>query len=430
MKRNKRIAFFAGLLALMLILAGCGGSSNGKSGNGGNSGNTSGNTAPSGDKVKISVWAMGDEAKSLPTVAEEFMKEHPNIVVDVQALPWSNAHDKLLTAVASKSGPDVVQMGTTWMAEFANAGALKDLTPYVDQYPEFASDQFYEGAVGTTKFGDKIYGIPWYTETRFLYYRSDLLAEAGYPEAPKTWEELRDAAKKLADRGEGKYGLSIDMNEQSLTFMFARQNGSALLGEDGKPLFNQPEFKEAVEYLKGFFEDGSAPLDLGLDTVQGFAGEGIVPMFISGPWMINAIQSQAPDLEGKWAVAPLPAKKNNLSVLGGSNLAVFEYTKHPEEALAFIQYMSKKETQMKWNELTKSLPSNIAAWEAPLLKEDPKYQAIQEQLRHSEHMPMLVQWEKIAQTYLESFERIVRADADIQAELDAFNAKAEQILSE
>ncbi|REK54779.1 MAG: hypothetical protein C6W55_10690 [Thermobacillus sp.] len=197
-----------------------------------------------------------------------------------------------------------------------------------------------------------------------------------------------------------------------------------------KPLFNQPEFKEAVEYLKGFFDDGSAPLDLGLDTVQAFAGEGIVPMFISGPWMINAIQSQAPDLEGKWAVAPLPAKENNLSVLGGSNLAVFEYTKHPEEELAFIQYMSKKETQMKWNELTKSLPANIAAWDAPLLKEDPKYQAIQEQLRHSEHMPMIVQWEKIAQTYLDSFERIVRANADIQAELDAFNAKAEQILSE
>ena len=425
MRRNKRFAWMAGMLALILVLAGCGGSKN----SGSNGGGTSGDAASSGKKVKISVWAMGDEAKQLPSIAEEFMKENPDIIVEVQALPWANAHDKLLTAVASKSGPDVIQMGTTWMAEFVNAGALKDLTPYIDQYPELAPEQFYEGAVGTTKFGDKIYGIPWYTETRFLYYRSDLLAEVGYAEPPKTWDELRDAAKKLAERGEGKYGLSIDMNEQSLTFMFARQNGSRLLDENGKPLFNEPEFREAVEFLKGFFDDGSAPLDLGLDAVQAFAGDGIVPMFISGPWMINIIQTQAPDLEGKWSVAPLPAKKNNLSVLGGSNLTVFEYSKHPEEALAFIRYMSKKETQVKWNELTKSLPANIAAWdEVPALHEDPKYQAIREQLEHSEHLPMIVQWEKIAQTYLESFERIVRADADIQAELDAFNAEAERIL--
>lgn len=426
MKRRKITSFFAGTLALAVLLAGCGGASSSEN----TGGETSGGEAAGGEKVELSVWAMGDEAKSLPTIAEEFMAEHPNIVIDVQALPWSNAHDKLLTAVASKTGPDVVQMGTTWMAEFSNAGALKDLTPYIDQYPEFAPENFYEGAVNTTLFDDKVYGIPWYTETRVLFYRTDLLAEVGYNEPPKTWEELRDAAKKLSERGEGKYGISIDMNEQSLTFMFARQNGSQLLDAEGKPLFNEPVFKEAVAYLKGFFEDGSAPIDLGLDAVQGFAGEGIVPMFISGPWMVNTILTQAPDLEGKWAVAPLPAKENNLSVLGGSNLAIFEFTKHTEEALTFIQYMSKPETQLRWYELTKTLPANVAAWDDPSLSEDPNYQAIQEQLEHSEHMPMIVQWEKIAQTYLDTFERIVRADADIQAELDAFNAKAEEILSE
>jgi len=425
MWKKTATTLIASSLVLASLLAGCGSKDNAADGGSGNG------AANGGDKqVQISVWAMGDEAKSLPQIADDFMKENPNIKVDVQALPWSNAHDKLLTAVASKKGPDVIQMGTTWIPEFANAGALMDLTSVVDKYPEFKEDQFYSGAVNTTKYDGKIVGIPWYTETRVLFYRTDLLKEVGYDQAPKTWEELRDAAKKLADRGNGKYGISIDMNEQSLAFMFARQNGSKLLDDQNKPLFNQPEFVEAVEYLNGFFKDGSAPIDLGLDPVQGLSGEGVVPMFISGPWMINSIKTQAPDLEGKWAVAPLPAKENNLSVLGGSNLAVFEYTKHPEEALAFIQYMSKKETQMKWNELTKSLPANIAAWDAPLLKEDPKYQAIQEQLRHSEHMPMIVQWEKIAQTYLDSFERIVRANADIQAELDAFNAKAEQILSE
>ncbi|GJM74357.1 hypothetical protein HMSSN036_65730 [Paenibacillus macerans] len=168
--------------------------------------------------------------------------------------------------------------------------------------------------MNTTKYDGKIVGIPWYTETRVLFYRTDLLKEAGYDQAPRTWEELRAAAKKLAERGQGKYGISIDMKEQSLAFMFARQNGSKLLDDQNKPLFNQPEFVEAVEYLNGFFKDGSAPVDAGLDAVQGLRGEGIVPMFISGPWNINLIQTQAPELEGNGRLPRCRPKEQHLGV--------------------------------------------------------------------------------------------------------------------
>ncbi|MDP4097671.1 sugar ABC transporter substrate-binding protein [Paenibacillus sp. P96] len=415
MWKKTATTILASSLLLTGILTGCGSNNNADSG--------------SNKQVEINVWAMGDEAKSLPQIADEFMKENPDIKVNVQALPWANAHDKLLTAVASKKGPDVIQMGTSWIPEFANAGALLDLTPLVDQYPEFKEDQFFEGAVNTTKYDGKIVGVPWYTETRVLFYRTDLLKEAGYEQAPKTWDELRDAAKKLAARGQGKYGITIDMKEQSLAFMFARQNGSKLLDDQNKPLFNRPEFVEAVVYLDGFFQDGSAPIDLGLDAVQGLSGEGIVPMFISGPWNINLIKTQAPDLEGKWAVAPLPTKKNNTSLLGGSDLSVFQYTEHKDEALKFIQYMSKPETQIKWMQLTKSLPTNLKAWDDPSLNDDPNYQALKEQLKNSEPMPMLTTFEETAQTFLKSFERIVRGGADVQSEMDTFNAEAEKILS-
>lgn len=114
---------------------------------------------------------------------------------------------------------------------------------------------------------------------------------------------------KLKARGGNKYGISLDVNEQSLLFMFARQNGSKLIDENNKPLFNQPEFKEAVDYLNSFFQDGEAPIDLGMDIIPAFKGDGILPMFISGPWMIKLINDQAPELAGKWATAVLPAKK-------------------------------------------------------------------------------------------------------------------------
>ncbi|UAL53240.1 MULTISPECIES: sugar ABC transporter substrate-binding protein [Metabacillus] len=384
----------------------------------------------SSDKTTITVWGMGEEAKSLPKIADEFEKENPKIDVKVQAIPWDTAHDKLLTAVASKKGPDVLQMGTTWIPEFASANALMDLTPHIKDYPELDPAKYYEGSVETTKFEDKTVGVPWYIDTRVLYYRTDLLKEAGYNEAPKTWNELQDAAKKLSERGKGKYGISLDIKEQSLAFMFARQNGSTLLDEQNKPLFNEPEFTEAVEYLNGFFKNGSAPKDeLGIDIIQGFRDDGILPMFISGPWMIKLINDQAPELEGKWATAVLPAKENNISALGGSNLSIFEHTKNKDASLKFLAYMSKPETQLKWMEMTNSLPSTKAAWEDESLKENPLYKTFGEQMKHSQSMPVMKEWEKIAQTYLSTFEKIYRGGADVEKELDQFNKKSEEILN-
>ncbi|MDQ8734545.1 sugar ABC transporter substrate-binding protein [Paenibacillus sp. LHD-38] len=387
-----------------------------------------GNDKAADSKVTINVWGMGEEAKALPKIAEQFESENPNIKVNVQALPWDTAHDKLLTAVASKKGPDVLQMGTTWIPEFGSAKALMDLTPYVEQYPELAEENFFPGSISTTKYENTTVGVPWYIDTRVLYYRTDLLKEAGYDQAPQTWDELKDAATKLKARGKNKYGISLDVNEQSLLFMFARQNGSKLI-ENNKPLFNQPEFVEAVNYLNSFFKDGSAPIDLGMDIIPAFKGDGILPMFISGPWMIKLINDQAPELKGKWATAVLPKKVNNLSSLGGSNLSVFQYTEHKEEALKFLAYMSKPETQLKWLELSNSLPSTKKAWEDEALTTDPNLKVIGEQMNNSEPMPVIKAWEEIAQNVLSTFEKIYRGKAEVQEELDSFNAKSEQILN-
>lgn len=420
--RKKTLAVgLASTLMLTGVLAGCSSSDNAAEKE---------NGAASTDKqVTLNVWGMGEEAKSLPQMAELFEKENPNIKVNVQALPWDTAHDKLLTAVASKKGPDVIQMGTTWIPEFANAKALKDLTPFVDKYPELKQDNFYPGSIQTGTYEGAYVGVPWYIDTRVLYYRTDLLKEVGYDAPPKSWDEMLDASKKLAARGDNKYGYQLDVKEQSLGFMLARQNGSELFDANGNPQFNKPEFVEAVNYMAQFFKDKSAPVDIGMDAVQAFRGEGVAPMFISGPWMVKVINDQAPELAGKWATAVLPTgKENNFSSLGGSNLSVFEYTENADAAAKFVAFMSKPESQLKWMELTTSLPSSKVAWENEKLNSDPNYKVIGEQLKTAVPMPLIKPFEEIAQNFLSSFERIYRSGADVQAEMDAFNKKAEEIM--
>lgn len=403
------------------LFAGCGANNNAEGGA------NAGNGGAENEKVTLNVWGMGEEAKTLPKVAEEFTKENPNITINVQALPWDQGHEKLLTAVASKKGPDVIQMGTSWIPEFADAGALADLAPYVEKYPELKPENFFPGAVEAGTYEDKFVSSPWYVETRVLYYRSDLLREAGYDAPPQTWEELSDAAQKLAARGDGKYGISIDPKEQSLGFMFARQNGAEWFTEDGQPDFASDRFVEAVEYINSFYQNGSAPKDLGLDIIPAFK-EGILPMFISGPWMIKLIQDQAPEIDGNWSMAVLPKKENNISLLGGSNLSIFEHSKNKDAAAKFVAFMSKSDTQLKWMEYTSSLPATTDAWEDDSLKNNEFYTVIGEQLNAAQPMPVITAWAQISQSYVKHFEVIYRNNADVKKELEAFNAAAERII--
>ena len=122
----------------------------------------------------ITVWAMGAEGEKLPEITEEFEAANPGAKVEVTAIPWDAAHDKFTTAITANKTPDVAMVGTTWMGEFAGMGAL-DATP-----GEIDTSVFFDGAQKTTEVGGTSYGIPWYVETRLVYYRTDLAEKAGY----------------------------------------------------------------------------------------------------------------------------------------------------------------------------------------------------------------------------------------------------------
>ncbi|WP_410771372.1 sugar ABC transporter substrate-binding protein [Fontibacillus sp. BL9] len=411
MKKNWLVALIT-LLAVSVIVAGCG------------SKNNSGSNSASGDNNTVKVWFMGT-SESVEPIAKMYEEKNPGVKVDVQAIPWDSAHDKLLTAVASKNGPDVIQMGTTWIPEFASAGALLDMAPYIEKYPELKTENFFDGAIQTTQYDGVTVGIPWYVETRGLFYRTDLLAEVGYPEGPQTWDELKEAGKKLAARGEGNYMMPIDAKDQNYLSMFAWQAGSDVIGADRKPQFNQPEYVEAMNFLNSLYKENLVP-PTDLDTVTGFK-DGTVPMFISGPWMIQAVKDQNPEIEGKWTVKTLPANKNNKSLMGGSDLSIFKYSKNPEEAAKFIAYLSSEEAQLKFYETSNSLPALKTAWDNEQFS-DPMIAAFGKQLESAIPTPMVKEWEEVSQASVAAFERITVGGADVQAEMDALNEEANGIL--
>ncbi|WP_018133517.1 sugar ABC transporter substrate-binding protein [Effusibacillus pohliae] len=402
------------LLMFTVAVAGCS-----KNTDGSNQPNAAGNEK---NPIVLKVWAMGEEGKILPQMAKKFEAQNPGVQVEVQAIPWDVAYNKLMTAVASKTGPDVVQLGTTWVPEFASSGSLADLTPYFAQYPELKPENYYEGSVKTVKYNDQIVGVPWYVDTRVLFYRTDLLKEIGYDHPPKTWDELKDAAVKLAKRGQGKYGIDFSPKDQLAVYMLAWQNGAKLIDENGNPQFNSKEFAEAVKYYSSFFTGGAAPAtaDQNLDLFQAFK-QGIKPMFVSGPWMVTLLNKQLPDLKGKWATAVLPGNQTNTSFVGGSNLSVFNFSKNKDDSVKFIAFMSKPENQLEWFNISTDLPAHQQAWKDSKLKDDPILATFGEQLKNAQSTPLIKNWTAIEKATADALEKIIVGKQDIQSTLDQLN---------
>lgn len=376
----------------------------------------------------LQIWAMGTEGQKLEDFLKDFEKESA-IDVDVLAIPWGEAHDKLLTAVASGDGPDVLQIGNTWVSEFAEAGTFLDLTDRLDNYPNLSQDNFFESTTATTVYEDKVYAVPYIIDTRLMFYRTDLLAEVGYPNGTETWEETVDATTKLAARGSGQYGIHISQNSHHIPMMMAWEHGWEYIIDKGAQNFEDPKFKAAIELYNGFFKDGSAQLEQGKDTIQGFS-DGTYPMFIDGPYMVNQIKEQAPEIEGKWNVKVMPKVDNHNSMAGGSHFSVFHNTDRVEDSLKFINYMADPETQIAWYKEDFTLPTTKSAWKDPALADDPIMSVFGDQIEMTQPFPVFPEYEKIAQELLKTLEKINKGNEDIDQALSDYRDEVTSILKE
>jgi multiple sugar transport system substrate-binding protein len=421
MKFSSRFALLIGTV-LLLMLAACssGGDNNDDVADGGEE-----NQA--GDSVTLTVWAMGEEAKSLSNVTKGFEESHDNITLNIQEIPWDNARDRLLTAVASGEGPDVIQMGSTWMAEFIEAGALLELSEYQEEYEIINNDDFFDAALGTAGNENGTYGVPWNVDTHVMYYRTDILEEAGFSEPPSNWEELVEVTSTLAERGDNMYGIEINPKTQWQPLMFAWQNGWTYDVEAGAANFEDPKFREAMQMYVDFYINGYAQFTEGVDLAQEFA-EGNKPIFTEGPWMISNLRNNYPEIDGLWDVTTIAGNVENASFMGGSHLTVFSHSKNIEESLEFISYMTEPEVQIQWFEEVTALPSRQSAWENEVLVEDEFISVFGEQLENAVSPPVIPEFERVAQTLISNLEHVYRNNVDLETKLNDFQNEVERVL--
>lgn len=382
--------------------------------------------APRAEAEQLTVWAMGAEGKLIRQAAEIFEKRNPGVKIVTQAIPWTGAHEKLVTAVVGNMAPDISQLGTTWMPEFRAMNALEPLDGFLASSVLETKD-FFPGARESNLHGGQWYGLPWYVDTRVMFYRTDLAARAGYKKFPEDWESFYKFSKALLRSKEGGYAFSLPTNDWQIFLMFYWQNGGELL--KGSPL-TAGKFEGTIDHLKQFFDEKLAPLEGGNDTDLLTAFEsGYFPVFISGPWMISQLETSKPQLNGRWATAPLPAGERRASFMGGCNLVLFRSS--PRKALAwkFMEFMAGPEMQAKWYALSGDLPASREAWKAPALSKDPRLASFRKELDTAKAPPQVPEWENIAGTINDAVEEAVFGRVSAQAAREKLSARIEKILA-
>ena len=411
----RRIVVFAAAAAL--VLAGCGR----ESGGGQEQARSVAEGKASGD---ITVWAMGSEGEKLGAFAADFMKENPDAKVTVTAVPWDAAHQKIASAVAAKQTPDVSMIGTTWQGEFAKTGAL-DPTPK----ELFAADAYFPGAWDTTVVNGTSYGVPWYVETRVIYYRTDLARKAGITEPPATWDDLKAMAKAL-QAGGAKWGINLKPGETGswqYVMPFAWSNG-ATIADDTKYTFDSPEMTEAMRYYQSFYTENLAPKELAEGALEPAFVKGEIGAFMSGPWHVGLIKEQGgAGFEDKFAVMPMPKQKSATSFIGGSNIAVFKDAKNRDGAWKFLQWLAKPDVQARWYQQTTDLPAVQSAWTDPSLAGDKFLKVFGEQLKDAKSPPTFATWEQVAAAFDTEMEKVAKSGEDPAKAVKAVQDKATSI---
>jgi multiple sugar transport system substrate-binding protein len=378
--------------------------------------------------VRLRFWAMGNEGDHVGDLLPEFERRNPGVRVGVQIIPWTAAHEKLLTSYAGDSLPDVSQIGNTWVSELSAIGALSPT-------PAFASDLLtdqFPAVLETNRVGGQAMATPWYVDTRLVYYRADLLGRAGFDAMPTTWAEWKQAmhaVKRVA--GEGNYAVLLPVNEFEQLLTFGLQGDEPLLKDDAtRGNFSSPSFVAALAFYKSLFDEKLAPLVSAtqISNVWTEFARGYFSFYFSGPWTIGDFKRRLPP-ETRWMTAGVPGPTGpGASAPGGSSLAVFKSSPHQEAAWKLVRYLLETPVQVKFNEITGDLPARQSAWAAPAVANDPYIAAFRGQLARAEAVPKAPEWERVVTEMQVVAERMVRGEYTPEAAGREIDRRADRLL--
>ena len=287
----------------------------------------------------------------VPGLLREFEARHPGVRVKAESLSW-NSDDQHQFFVINMEGRgaafDVMMLDVVWVAEFARAGWLLDLRPWVGQdelAPHFPS------TLEPATWNGGVWAMPWLMNVGMLYYRTDLLARQGLS-PPRTWEELlvQVARIRAAERdprldgvvwqGRQYEGLTVN----ALEALWA--NGARVLGDDGAPLPEADRTADALALMRRLIVSGASPSWVTAadeELSRRHFGDGRAIFLRNWPYAMDLFQQAGSPVRGKVGIAALPGRAGvgpGVGSSGGAHLGVDRRTRHPALAAELVRFLA------------------------------------------------------------------------------------------
>lgn len=308
--------------------------------------------------------------------------------VTYDLLAWPQLHDRMATAFASGSAPWDVMYMCGWVPEFAGF-----LAPFADDLPKSLVDDMPQSSFETVTWDGKRYGAVFTLSLLTLFYNKEHLAEIGFSEAPKTWDEMKKATKELTR--DGRFGFVANYGDPagiggtaSYWMVFLQQAGGKMYGEDGMPVFNSDAGIEALQMMMDLMSAGTDPGSIsyvGINDATNVLLAGRASMMMNWPFMWNAGQDpKQSQVVGKLASAILPAgPAGSASIDGTDAWTIGKDSKHPEIAKSLVEFYLDADVQKRQALDTGWLPIRLSVLADKEVQEKlPNAAVVLEQAKH------------------------------------------------
>ncbi|MEU2898143.1 extracellular solute-binding protein [Streptomyces sp. NPDC001273] len=304
----------------------------------------------------VTVWLMRHSASQdyLDRFTEEFESEHAGIELDIRIQEWTGIGEKVQQALRrggteGTDGPDVIEVGNTQVATYAEGDRLVDLT--LESMRDWGRDDWLPGLAEPGQWGSQQYGIPWYAANRVVIYRKDLFREAGITEPPKNQDEWLTATEELnTDKQQGIYLAGQDW--YTLAGFIWEEGGELATERSGvwRGTLDSPAALRGMDFYRRLQALGDGPVgsDEEHPPQAGVFAEGRVAQIVAVPGLARAILQQNPELEGKLGYFPVPGKESGTPgavFTGGSDLVVPAKTDARDAAIEVVAAL----TGARWN---------------------------------------------------------------------------------
>jgi multiple sugar transport system substrate-binding protein len=355
MKLTRRIAGGVALAsAALLALAACG--------SGGSSASGGGTTTL---KLVVADYGTGPSntsSKYWDTIITAFEASHPDIKVNVTAIPWTDFDQQVQTMIQNRQYPDITE--GDYFTSYAQDGLLYPASDVLsdpgDLLPAFKAQGTYDGVQ---------YGMPFTTSSRTLFYNKKLFTEAGITSAPQTWADVETDAAKIKKLGKVGFGLPLGAEEaqaESLLWMLGDGGGYQT---DGKYTIDSSANIQAFTFLKGLVAAGDTEPDPGTvnrtDLWEQFA-QGDIGMINGSPALIPIIEKAGVLTATEWTSVPIAGKTGSLTETLGvcDNVSAFTPNGHEAQIKEFLDFAYQDKYQLAFDKEYDLLPATTSATKA------------------------------------------------------------------